>query len=101
MKKYLALFLAFSMIFSSVAAIAEIDVNIDLFDDRTVAESVYTSTWDGVTISNEWLNSGNPEAVTGEEFYLNSAADLAGFAHYVNTYASTNNIFSLAKTGLE
>ena len=92
MKKLLALFLAFSMIFSSVAAIAEIDINIDFGDDRTVAGTVYA--WDGVSYSLDWLATGNPEGTAGDKFYLNSAEDLAGLAYYVNTYSSTNNIFT-------
>ena len=50
--------------------------------------------WDGTSYSLEWLNDGNPEANAGDKFYLNSANDLAGFAYYVNNYASTNNIFT-------
>ena len=51
------------------------------------------SVWDGTT-SDAWLADGNPEGTSGDEFHLESAAELAGFAEYVNTYASTNNIFT-------
>ncbi len=52
------------------------------------------SEWDGTSYSLDWLNAGDPEKNAGDKFYLNSAADLAGLAHYVNNYASTNNIFT-------
>ena len=57
-------------------------------------ETASVSVWDGTSYSLDWLSTGNPEATAGDKFYLNSADDLAGFAHYVNTYASTNNIFT-------
>lgn len=50
--------------------------------------------WDGTSYSLDWLDAGDPEGTSGDAFYLNSAEDLAGLAYYVNTYASTNNIFA-------
>ncbi len=57
-------------------------------------DAVDTTPWDGETYCLDWLEGKNPEGTAGESFYLNSAKDLAGLAHYVNTYASTNNIFT-------
>jgi len=74
MKKLLALFLAFTMIFSSVAALAEIDITLDTIeiydadDLRTVAESVYATNYKNKTIilmndidlkNEEWTPIGN------------------------------------------
>ncbi len=81
LKKLLVSILAVCMALSTMGTIA--------FAQETEAD-----VWDGESYSLDWLNTGNPEGTTGEAFYLDSAEDLAGLAYYVNTYASTNNIFT-------
>ena len=77
LKKLLAMVISVAMILGTIA--------IPVFAEEA-------DVWNGTT-SNAWLEDGNPEGTAGDKFYLESAAELAGFAEYVNTYSSTNNIF--------
>ncbi len=79
MKKILAMILCVAMVLSTIG---------------TVAFAEEADVWGGTSYSLEWLSTGDPEKTAGDKFYLNSAEDLAGLAYYVNTYASTNNIFT-------
>ncbi len=79
MKKILALVLSMAMMLSTISFTVSADE---------------ISKWDGQSYSLEWLKDGDPEKTEGDEYYLNSAEDLAGLAYYVNNYASTNNIFT-------
>jgi len=72
-------------------AVDGVKVTVD-GNDATPAPPVLV--WDGVSYDLDWLKSGNPEATAGDEYYLKSVNDLAGLAYYVNTYSSTNNIFT-------
>ena len=78
LKKVLATILAAAMVLSTMS--------FSVFAEEA-------DVWDGTSYSLDWLDAGDPEGTAGDEFYLNSAEDLAGLAHYVNTYASTNHIF--------
>ena len=72
-------------------AVDGVKVTVD-GNDATPAPPVLV--WDGVSYDLDWLKSGNPEATAGDKYYLKSVNDLAGLAYYVNTYSSTNNIFT-------
>ena len=78
LKKVLATILAAAMVLSTMS--------FSVFAEEA-------DVWDGTSYNLGWLNTGDPERTAGEAFYLNSAADLAGLAYYVNHYASTNHIF--------
>lgn len=78
LKKVLATILAAAMVLSTMS--------FSVFAEEA-------DVWDGTSYSLGWLSTGDPEKTSGDAFYLNSAEDLAGLAHYVNTYASTNPIF--------
>ncbi len=101
LKKILAVVMASAMAIGAFAASAlTLDVaeaaneTIVAEEAALAAEEATVSVWDGTSFSLEWLTAGDPEKNAGDKFYLNSAEDLAGFAYYVNTYASTNNIFT-------
>ena len=65
-KRILALLISVTMLFSFVTIPASAE---------NTAEG-----WDGVSVSTEWYTA-NPDA---DEFYINSEAELAGFAQLVN-----------------
>ena len=63
LKKILALVLSLAMILSTMSFTVSADT---------------VSKWDGQSYSLEWLKGGDPEKTEGDEYYLNSAEDLAG-----------------------
>ena len=73
-KKVLSLVLAVAMIIGtmSFSVLAEESAN-----------AAEVSVWDGST-SDAWLADGDPQGTSGDVFYIESAAELAGFAKYVN-----------------
>ena len=76
MKKLLALFLAFSMIFSSVAAIADINVDIELFDDKTVAETVYAKNVVTLPVAVNGVITLTENIEISETFVINEGEEL-------------------------
>jgi len=99
LKKILAVVMASAMAIGTFAAHA-LTLDVAEAANETVvaeeaalaAEEATVSVWDG-TLSDAWLADGNPEGTAGDKFYLESAAELAGFAYWLNNYSSTNNLF--------